>query len=337
MVLLGWLMMPFLSILVLSSIVTGIFKPLYLFLCKKIPAVFASVLTCFVIFVLLFVPMIFFVGVLSNEAYGLYSMGKDAILSDQLTTLLKDAEIPEKINPFLIKFNIQITMQEVYGVISDLGKFVGLYLYKQASAVASNTLRFLVNFFFMLVVVYFFLIDGDRLVDFIVKLSPLPKDQDEMLIQKFKNMSGAIIVFNGICGVIQGTLGGIVFAIFGLQSPILWGVIMGILAFLPIVGIGLVFIPAAFILMLKGKIGESLFFLVFYAFLSGSVEYLVKPRLVGDKVKMHPLMVIFSIIGGLQLFGILGIIYGPLIAIAFLTLSDIYYSNYQIIVEPDCH
>jgi predicted PurR-regulated permease PerM len=147
-------------------------------------------------------------------------------------------------------------------------------------------------------------------------------------------MAGAILIGNGAGGLIQGLAGGVVFSIFGLPSPFLWGVIMGLLAFLPIIGIGMVFIPAAIYLFLKGRIAASIFFVVFYVVLSGGVEYLFKPKLVGQRVKMHTLLVFLAIIGGLKLFGILGIIYGPLVITAFLTLTDIYRSSYQTMVNP---
>jgi len=112
---------------------------------------------------------------------------------------------------------------------------------------------------------------------------------------------------------------------------------MGLLAFLPIIGIGVVFIPAAAFLIVKGRIAAGIFFIVFYVFLSGGVEYLLKPKLVGKRVKMHTLLVFLSIIGGLKFFGILGIVYGPLITTAFLTLTDIYYTSYQDMVDPSNH
>jgi predicted PurR-regulated permease PerM len=199
----------------------------------------------------------------------------------------------------------------------------------------ANIFNFVVNFFFMLLIVFYLLIDSQRLVSFIVGLSPLPDDQDEKLIQKFKDMAGAILIGNGLGGLIQGTLGGIVFAFFGFRSPFLWGVIMALLAFLPIVGVGAVFLPAALYLILQGRLAAGIFFIIFYVVLSGSIEYLFKPKLVGKRVQMHTLLVFLSIIGGLKLFGILGIIYGPLVVTAFLTLTDIYESSYQRIVEPE--
>jgi len=148
-------------------------------------------------------------------------------------------------------------------------------------------------------------------------------------------MGSAILLGNGLGGLIQGILGGIVFAFFGFRSPFLWGVIMALLAFLPIVGVGVVFLPAALYLILQGRLAAGIFFIVFYVVLSGGIEYLFKPKLVGKRLQMHTLLVFLSIIGGLKLFGILGIIYGPLVVTAFLTLSDIYESSYRRIVEPD--
>jgi len=336
--LLGWLLWPFVSIIIIAAVVTGLFKPLYNLLNTKakISPKLASFTTCFLILLILFVPIVFFVGVLTREAYGLYLMGKNAVIGDQIKNFVENNRIIERANEFLSTFGYQLTGDELVKSISEVGRIVGFFLFEQTRWVAANILKFLVDFFLMLLVIFYLLLDGDRLISFIVDLSPLPKDQDEKLIQKFKDMAGAILVGNGIGGLIQGAAGGFVFMLFGLNSPFLWGVIMAFLAFLPIVGIGVVFLPAAFYLFLKGRIAAAIFFVVFYVILSGGIEYLFKPKLVGDRVKMHTLMVFFSIIGGLKLFGILGIIYGPLVVTGFLTLTDIYHSSYQNLIETEC-
>jgi predicted PurR-regulated permease PerM len=331
---LGRLFWPFMSVIVLAAVVTGIFKPVYKFLNKKMNSLFASLLTCTLIFFILFIPTILFVGILSKEAYDLYLMGKGGAINDQIKPLLESSRVLERINLVLSNLNMEITGEELNKAISEVGKFVGLFLFQQASSIASNVFKFFVYFFFMLLIIYYLLFDGDKLIAFIIDLSPLPKEQDEKLIQKFKDMAGAILIGNGLCGLIQGVAGGIVFFLFGFNSPFLWGVIMALLAFLPIIGIGVVFIPVALYLFLKMRIASGIFFVVFYIILSGGIEYLLKPKLVGQRVKMHTLLVFFSIIGGLKMFGILGIIYGPLVATAFLTLTDIYYTSYQKLVDP---
>lgn len=330
---LGWLFRPFVSIIILGATVTGLFNPLYGLLNDKMRPTLASLLTCVVIFFALFVPIVSMVGILSAEAYDLYQMARDAVLSDQIRSLLEGSPMIEKANQLLARVNVQITASELNSAISEVGRIVGLFLYTQARVISTNVFSFIINFFLMLLVIYYLFIDQERLLSFILNLSPLPNDQDQKLLRKFKDMAGAILVGNGLGGLIQGVLGGTLFAIFGLRSPFLWGVIMALLAFLPILGIGLVFIPTAIYLILTGRIAAGLFFLVFYILVSGSIEYLFKPKLVGRRVQMHTLLVFFSIVGGLHLFGILGIIYGPLIVTAFLTLTDIYQSSYQKLVE----
>ncbi|MDX2499046.1 MAG: AI-2E family transporter [Deltaproteobacteria bacterium] len=333
--LLGWLLWPFFSVIVLAIVITMVFNPVYRVLHRKMNATLSSLITCIIIFFVLFVPVSAFVGILANEAYDLYLTARDAVSNNPIQELIDNSKVIEKINDILMNFGIKITADEISGSVTELGRAVGLFLYQQARSMTANIVNFVVNFCFMLLIVFYLLIDSQRLVSFIVGLSPLPDDQDEKLIQKFKDMAAAILLGNGLGGLIQGTLGGIVFAFFGFRSPFLWGVIMTLLAFLPIVGVGVVFMPAALYLILQGRLAAGIFFIVFYIVLSGGIEYFFKPKLVGKRVQMHTLLVFLSIIGGLKLFGILGIIYGPLVVTAFLTLTDIYESSYQRIVEPD--
>jgi predicted PurR-regulated permease PerM len=333
-IMLGWLLWPFLSVIVLAIVVTGIFNPVYRFLNRKFNSVISSLITCILIFFVLFIPATFFVGVLANEAYELYQTARTAVQTLEIKKLIEQSKLIDKANQILDNFNIEITGEQITKTVSEIGRVVGLFTYQQLSSITANVLKLIVNFFFMLLIIFYLLIDSKRLVSFIVKLSPLPDDQDQKLIGKFKDMSGAILIGNGLGGLIQGMLGGFVFWIFGLKSPFLWGVVMALLAFLPIVGIGAVFIPAAIFLFLKGQIAAGIFFLIFYIVLSSTIEYFLKPKLVGRRVQMHTLLVFLSIIGGLKLFGILGIIYGPLVVTAFLTLADIYETSYQKMVEP---
>jgi predicted PurR-regulated permease PerM len=211
---------------------------------------------------------------------------------------------------------------------------VGGFLWSQANAIAGNILRFVLYFFFMLLVTYFFLLDGPRFLDYAVDLSPLPEEQDRRIIQKFRDMAGAILIGNGFCGLLQGVAGGTAFWVLNIGSPLLWGVVMAILAFLPILGISAVMLPASVILFVQGRVAAAVGLFIFFVLLSGFAEYILKPRLVGGRMQMHPLLVFLAIVGGLQLFGILGVVYGPLVVTLFLTLAEIYNANYRTIVVP---
>jgi predicted PurR-regulated permease PerM len=331
------LIAPFFSIIVLGIVCAGIFHSFYEVLIKKLKPSIASFLICVLVFFIVFIPVLFFIGVVSKEAFGLYLMGKNAVFSDQLKDLIKETQLLERLNGLLSYAGIEqaLSFDQLINPISELGKTIGFFLFEKARFIASNLAKFIFYFCFMLVVVFYFLLDNKKVIYFINDLSPLPDKDNEKLLKKFMDMAGAVLLGNGLGGLVQGFLGGCAFMALGLNSPFLWGVIMGFLAFLPIVGIGIVLVPAGILLLLQNHIAAGVFLIVFYGILSWSVEYILKPKVVGDRVRMHPLIVFFAIIGGLKIYGILGIIYGPLIITLFFTLSEIYFANYQVLIEPD--
>lgn len=325
----GRILWPFWSILVLGFLLTNLFRPIYISLSHRVPDAIASVLTCMLIIAIVIIPLVFFVFSLTDEALNLYSWGRDSRVGLKLQTFLRESPLIFKLQEQLNEVGFAFDPSQVTGTFTSLVKRGGLLLYNQASGWAADILQFLFLFFIMVLVIFFLLIDQPKLIAHMIRLSPLPEHENHLLIEKFQHIANAILKGNGICGLIQGILGGAVFSVLGLNSPLLWGSIMSILAFLPIFGIGLVMIPAAGFLLLTGSVSQGVFLFIFYIILSFSVEYIIKPKMVGEQVKMHTLLVFLSIIGGLSVYGILGIIYGPLIITAFLTLSDIYLERYE--------
>ncbi len=332
---LGKILWPFWSILVLSFLLCNLFRPIYLLLNSKLLPSLASIFTCLLITAIVFIPLLLFTLALTDEALNLYHWGRDSRVGIKLQAFIQESPFIDNLRLYLGELGFDFKPTQVTDSLSYLAKIGGLFLYNQASSWAANILLFVVFFFMMILIIFFLLIDQPRLVEFIIKLSPLPDDEDRLLLAKFEEIAGAILRGNGICGLIQGVLGGVIFSILSLNSPILWGGVMAVLAFLPIFGIGLVMIPAAVILMVNGNIGQGIFLIVFYLILSLSMEYIFKPKLVGDQVKMHTLLVFLSIIGGLNVYGVLGIIYGPLIVTAFLTLSEIYLKKYDDYIQKN--
>ncbi len=334
--LVGKLIAPFFASIILGVVTTGIFMPVFSGFRKRMSSRIAAVLTCLIVFFTVFIPALFFVGILSREALGLYSMARDAVFSKQLIDLLENTKALVKLNELLLQAGIEktISWNELIDPISEVGKVVGFSLFQQAKFVTSNLLGLVFYFCLMIIVCFYMFMDGEKFKLYLYDLSPLQDEHDQQLFNKFNDMAGAVLIGNGLGGVIQGVAGGLLFWFLGLNSPFLWGVIMGFLAFLPIVGIGVVLIPTAIFFILKNHIVMGVFVFVFYGVLSWGVEYIFKPKVVGDRVAMHPLVVFFAIIGGLKIYGILGIIYGPLIATLFLTLADIYFSTFQSMVEP---
>ncbi len=330
---LGWVLWPFGQFLILAFLLAGIFRPIYTWLTQWVSPWMASCLTCGLITLIVFVPLTFCVGALSSEALNLYHLGKDSNLLLKLPQVIQNNSLFQQAQELLNEYGVNFEPPDIAAMVSEASKTAGMFIYNQASAWAANIMSFAWQFCVLILVVYFLLIEMDKLIDFLKKLSPLPDDQDELLMHKFMEISGVILVGNGLSGVFQGTIGGIFFAILGLKSPVLWGAVMAVMAFLPIFGIGLVLLPTAVILLLSGAVGSAVFTIVFYMVLSFSVEYLVKPKFVGSQVRMHTLLVFLAIIGGMSLFGVLGIIYGPLIVTAFLTLSDMYLHEYMAVID----
>lgn len=331
---LGRILWPFWSILVLSFLLASLFRPTYLFLKdKKLSASFASILTCILIVVLVFIPLLLFIGALSNEAFSLYQWGRDAGLGLKIHSFLQESPMATQFQTYLQGLGLKFEATQLTDNLSSLVKTGALFLYNQASSWAANILQFLALFCMMILVIFFLLMDQERLVAFLIRLSPLPDHEDRLLLAKFEEIANAILKGNIVCGLIQGVIAGSLFAILDLNAPILWGCVMAFLAFLPIFGIGLVMIPAALIMVINGRPGVGLFLFLFYMLLSFSVEYALKPKMVGDQVKMHTLLVFLSLMGGLAVYGVLGIIYGPLIITAFLTLSDLYLERYDFSLQ----
>lgn len=327
--LLGWVLWPFWQLLILAFLLAGIFRPIYSWLLRWMSPWLASLLACGLIVLIVFVPLTFCIGALSTETLNLYQFIKNTNLLLRLQEFLQNNTLMREAQGVLAGLGVNFDPTDLTGTVSKIAGTLGLTIYNQASVWAGNIMSFVLDFCILILVVFFLLIDIDQLLLFMMKLSPLPNDQDELLLKKFMEISGAILVVNCISGLFQGVLGGVFFSLMGLKSPVLWGSVMAVLAFLPIFGIGLVLIPAAILLLLGGYIGKAVFTIIFYILLSFTVEYLLKPKFVGDQVRMHALLVFLAIIGGMSVFGVLGIIYGPLIVTGFLTLSNLYTNVYR--------
>ena len=333
MVMLGMILWPFWPFLILAFLLAGIFRPVYSWMLRWVSPWMASGLTCVLITLIVFVPLTFCVGTLSSEALNLLHLGKDSNVLLKLQQVIQNNSLIHQMQQLLLEYGVHFEPPNVTELISQISKTVGMFIYNQATSWAANIMNFTWQFCVLIIVIYFLLMEIDSLIDFLTRLSPLPDDQDRLLMHKFMEISGIILIGNGLSGLFQGTLGGIYFSLLGLKSPVLWGAVMAVLAFLPIFGIGLVLIPTAIILLISGSFFKAVLTLIFYMILSFSVEYLLKPKFVGRQVKMHTLLVFLAIIGGISMFGVLGIIYGPLIVTAFLTLSDMYLMEYSIILN----
>ncbi len=330
---LGVVLWPFWTQLFLAFLLATIFHPAYVKMTRRIRPWMAASLTCLLIILCVFLPLLFCLGSLSAEIPGVLQLAKQKDLPDLLQRTLQNSAQVHMLADFLGRFGVHLHLDQLPETITKFSTTVGLFLYKQISDLAADVMRFMFQFCIVITGVFFLLIEFNRLTNFLLRLSPLPEVQNRYLIGRFSAISEAVLVGNTLSGLIQGVCGGVYFAVMGYISPVLWGAVMAVVAFMPIVGIGLVFLPTALILYLKGHLWQAVLAVVVYLSLSFCIDYLFKPHFVGAQARLPPLLVLLSIIGGINMCGLMGILYGPLALSAFLTMSDMYFREYQSYFE----
>lgn len=332
--LLGLMIWPYLSAGIFAGILAGTFYPLKMRLQKNLGRKWAATVTLFLMIATLFAPSVYILFELSKEAVLLFEFLKNNLTEEVIEEILfgeglfGNAYIPTLLEEIFTLLSIEYNVQTIQGLILDSAKTTSSYLIDMVNSWVSNILDFLFQLIIMMVVIFSLLLEGERVKEFFLQLSPLPSEEEELVITKFNQMNYVTMVGNGIGGIIQGVLAGVGFWYFGFESVVLWTTTMIIFAFIPMVGISFVSVPASIYLMVSGQMTEGIVLLVYCTVIALVVEQWFKPKFVGNRVKIHSTLVFLSIIGGMGVFGFLGIFYGPLIISIFLTFVDLYHKRY---------
>jgi predicted PurR-regulated permease PerM len=193
----------------------------------------------------------------------------------------------------------------------------------QAFLIGQSAFGFLVALGVMLYLLFFLLRDGDGLVARFHAAVPLRPEQSGALADRFVAVIRATIKGSVIVAILQGTIGGIVFGLLGIQGALIWGVMMGFLSLLPAIGTGLVWVPVAIYLLATGAIWQGILLVFCGLFVIGMVDNILRPILVGRDARMPDYIVLISTLGGLEVFGFSGFVIGPVIAALFIAAWDI--------------
>jgi predicted PurR-regulated permease PerM len=188
-------------------------------------------------------------------------------------------------------------------------------------ALAAGVINFLMDYITMVVVLFFLLRDSRYFVESVRLISPLSEAEERLFVERFRVVTEATVLGTVATAAAQGTLSTLIFWIIGLPNPILWGALTALLSLVPVRGTALVWIPWTIYLFATGSVSRAIVFMVLQIVLVGGIDNILRPMLIEGRVKMHTLVVFFSILGGIGYFGILGIFIGPLvfaIAIAFV-------------------
>lgn len=321
---------PILNALIFGAIVSGCFYPFFLRFLRwsKWSREKVSVVACLVIAVMTFLPTLYLSIQLSKETYSLYQFLKSEITEETLRTFIAENPSSQQAIALLKDMGVEFNIGWLKTQIGHFAQGVSAYVLKAINSWVANFFDFLFNFLIMVLVMFAIFSEGHRLKAYILKLLPLPDDQEELIIKTFNQMNYVTLVCNGVGGVIQGVLAGVGFWIAGIPSTTFWSFSMIFLAFIPLLGMSIVYIPACLYLYMLGHTGSALVLFTYCTVIALFVENWFKPKFIGDRIKINSLFVLFCIIGGMGVFGMAGIFYGPLIGIIFLTTVEIYLDHY---------
>jgi predicted PurR-regulated permease PerM len=330
--LLMWMMLrPIIHSFLFGAIIAGSFYPFFSRLSKI--RVFtrngASIIATLLIVLIVFIPSIFIIFALSKESLALYNNAREFFQSESFTSLFTpDNRLYAMVSAALSDAGIETDLNVIRADLITYAQQFSGYILNMVNSWISNIIDFLFSFVIMILVIYTLFSRGEALKSFIFKLSPLPDEEEELLLKNFNQMNHVTIVCNGAGGLIQGILAGAGFWAAGIPSVILWTVVMSVLAFIPLLGISIVYVPAVIYLAVIGKTAEAVILFIYCTAVALIVENWFKPWFIGQRVKINSLFILFCIIGGLAYFGVAGIFYGPIIGITFLTLVQLYHERY---------
>ena len=224
-------------------------------------------------------------------------------------------------------------------ILTKAGELVGstsAFLFAALSATTRATAVFIFHVFVLLYTMFFFLTGGPGLLQGVLAYLPLTEADKRRMVEKFVSVTRATLKGTILIGAAQGFLGGLAFWAVGLDGAIFWGTVMTVLSVIPGIGGALVWVPAALVLLGSGRIWAAIALTLWCSLVVGSVDNLLRPRLVGQDTKMHPLLIFFSTLGGLIMFGVTGFILGPILAALFVTAWEMFGTAFHTaLVDPE--
>ena len=313
----------FLIPIILAAVFVVLFYPFYGWLLKvfRNRKSLSALVCCLILLLGLLMPVFVIANLVSGEAINFYQNAEqkvEELIQRGNASLLKNIKEHKLIKKLhLDKIDWKASIQES-------AKAAATLLATVINKASKGTFQLLVNLFLTFFAMYYFFRDGDKLIQRLKYLSPLADKYKEELFIRFISVSRATIKGTVVVGLIKGCIGGLTFWIFDISSPILWGVVMAILAIIPMLGAWLVMYPAALIMMVMGHIWQGVVLFLISAVIISSIDNILQPRLVGRSSGLHDLLVFFSTLGGISMFGVMGFIVGPIIAALFVSILDVY-------------
>jgi predicted PurR-regulated permease PerM len=316
---------PFLPALVWAAILATVFYPLFSAISRRLrhPR-WASGLSCVLLTVVIVLPAMLLLFMLAQQSVAAYRV-LEARVAPGGPGSFEAVRKTSSYQWFLAKTKgLGMPEPDLGAVAAKAIGIVSEFLVSRSASIFSGITHFVVNFFVMLFVLYYLLLKGPGILHELRQLSPLRPEHEEMIIQKFRLITRATFGGSLATALIHGTAGGSVFLIFGLPSPLLWGAVMAFLSLVPLVGSALVWAPVVVYYLLTGAVWKGIILLVVFVGVVGTVDNVVKPLLIRRGTEIDTLWIFLSVIGGIGVFGFLGLFLGPFLVTILFVLAEIY-------------
>jgi predicted PurR-regulated permease PerM len=320
----------FLMAIFLAGIFSALARPLY----KRFERWYggrralASLSTLVLILIVVILPLGALMGIVTAQAIKVGQtvtpwVQEQIAQPGEFHKLLSSIPFYEKLAPY--SETIWSKAGELIGNISE-------FLISSLSSATMGAVNLLFMTFAMLYTMFFFLMDGDKLLIKILYYLPLQDQDEQRMLEKFTSVTRATLKGTAVIGILQGGLAGIAFWVVGIPSAVFWGTIMAVLSIIPGIGTALIWGPAVIILAAGGHFLKAAGLGIFCALVVGSIDNLLRPILVGKDTQMHELMIFFGTLGGIIMFGVVGMIIGPIVAALFITIWEIYGAAFKDIL-----
>lgn len=224
--------------------------------------------------------------------------------------------------------SVGVTPDRIRSDISSFAAKAANIIADQAVSYTQDAITMTASFMLMLYMLYFMLRDGREIIQSIMDAVPMGNRKEQVLVNRFTSIVRATLKGTVIVAIIQGALGGIIFALLGIEGALFWGVIMTLLSFLPIGGSAIIWAPMAIILLVEGAIIKGIILILVGSLVIGLVDNILRPMLVGRDTKLPDYLILIATLGGIGMFGLSGFVIGPVIAGLFVTCWQMAGTNY---------
>ncbi len=312
---------PFFSALALGAVFAVVLQPIYGYILRRVHGKesLAALSTVGISILIVLIPVIFVSMQLLKEAQSLYGSLSDTDTQRVFTQWI--AQNGPKLDHYIP--NASQSLHEISSSFDDYARTGASWIVLNIGAAFSSVAALFLDLFIFFVTLYYLLRDGRRLKRYLVELSPLNDSDDEHIVNKLEVAVNSVVKGKLAIAAIQGVLAGIGLGIFGVPNPVVWGLVAMVVSLIPPVGTALVLVPAVIYLVISGAVAPAAGLAV-WALGVSVIDNVLGPRLMGNGTELHPLLVLLSVLGGLALFGPVGLFLGPLSIALLLALLSLH-------------